>query len=69
MKVTKLEVIPVRVAYKRVESRSRINRGGITDVIVKLTAYAPRAVLPRETEQDNASLVVAAGPNSPIGYT
>jgi L-alanine-DL-glutamate epimerase-like enolase superfamily enzyme len=38
MKVRKLEAITVRVPYKRVESSSLINRGGITDVIVKLTA-------------------------------
>ena len=38
MKVVKLEAIPVRVSYKRVESSSLINRGGITDVIVKITA-------------------------------
>jgi L-alanine-DL-glutamate epimerase-like enolase superfamily enzyme len=37
MKVIKLEAIPVRVPYKRVESSSLINRGGITDVIVKIT--------------------------------
>jgi len=38
MKVQKVEVITVRVPYKRVESSSLINRGGITDVIVKITA-------------------------------
>jgi glucarate dehydratase len=38
MKVIKLETFPVRVPYKRVESSSLINRGGITDVIVKITA-------------------------------
>ncbi len=38
MKVVKLEAIPVRVAYKRVESSSLINRGGIADVVVKITA-------------------------------
>ena len=38
MKVVKLEAFPVRVAYKRVESSSLINRDGVTDVIVKLTA-------------------------------
>ena len=38
MKVVKLEAITVRVPYKRIESSSLINRGGITDVIVKLTA-------------------------------
>jgi len=30
----KVEAITVRVPYKRVESSSLINRGGITDVIV-----------------------------------
>ena len=38
MRVIKLEAIPVRVPYKRVELSSLINRGGITDVIVKITA-------------------------------
>ena len=38
MKVVKLEAITVRVPYKRVEASSLINRGGITDVVVKLTA-------------------------------
>ena len=38
MKVQKVEVFTVRVPYKRVESSSLINRGGITDVIVKITA-------------------------------
>ena len=38
MKVVKLETITVRVPYKRVESSSLINRGGITEVIVKITA-------------------------------
>ncbi|MBL8894874.1 MAG: mandelate racemase/muconate lactonizing enzyme family protein [Rhizobiales bacterium] len=38
MKVVKLETFPVRVAYKHVEASSLINRGGITDVLVKLTA-------------------------------
>jgi L-Ala-D/L-Glu epimerase len=38
MKVIRLEAFPVRVAYKRVESSSLINRDGVTDVIVKLTA-------------------------------
>ena len=38
MKIVKLEAIPVRVPYKRVEASSLINRGGITDVIVKVTA-------------------------------
>lgn len=38
MKVKSVEAITVRVPYKRVESSSLINRGGITDVIVKVTA-------------------------------
>ncbi len=38
MKVKSVEAITVRVPYKRVESSSLINRGGITDVIVKITA-------------------------------
>src|SRR5690348_437767 len=38
MKVLKLESFVCRVAYKRIESSSLINRGGVTDVIVKLTA-------------------------------
>src|SRR6516165_1010424 len=38
MKVVKLEAFPVRIAYKRVESSSLINRDGVTDVIVKLSA-------------------------------
>lgn len=38
MKVVKLETFPVRVAYKHVEASSLINRGGITDVLVKITA-------------------------------
>jgi L-Ala-D/L-Glu epimerase len=38
MKVKSIETFTVRVPYKRVESSSLINRGGITDVIVKITA-------------------------------
>lgn len=38
MKVAKVEAITVRVPYKRVESSSIINRRGITEVIVKITA-------------------------------
>ena len=37
MKIVKLETFIARVAYKHVETSSLINRGGITDVIVKLT--------------------------------
>src|SRR5437867_12756718 len=38
MKVAKVETFFARIPYKRVESSSLINRVGITDVIVKLTA-------------------------------
>src|SRR5437762_11857287 len=38
MKVTKVETFVARVPYKHVEASSLINRGGITDVIVKITA-------------------------------
>ena len=38
MKVAKLEAIPVRVPYKRVEESSLIARGGIADVLIKVTA-------------------------------
>jgi glucarate dehydratase len=38
MKVEKIEAFPVRVPYKRIEASSLINRGGITDVLIKLTA-------------------------------
>ena len=38
MKITGLETFVARIPYKRVEASSLINRGGITDVIVKLTA-------------------------------
>jgi L-Ala-D/L-Glu epimerase len=38
MKVRKVEAITVRVPYSRVESSSIINRGGISEVIVKITA-------------------------------
>ncbi len=37
MKITALETFTVRVPYRRVEASSLINRGGITDVIVKIT--------------------------------
>jgi L-alanine-DL-glutamate epimerase-like enolase superfamily enzyme len=37
MKIAKLETFVVRIPYKRVETSSLINRGGVTDVIVKLT--------------------------------
>jgi L-Ala-D/L-Glu epimerase len=38
MRVAKVEAITVRVPYKRVESSSIIDRRGITEVIVKITA-------------------------------
>jgi L-Ala-D/L-Glu epimerase len=38
MKVAKVETFFARVPYKRVEASSLINRGGITDVIVKITS-------------------------------
>ncbi len=38
MKIIKVETFTVRVPYKRVEASSLINRGGVTEVIVKLTA-------------------------------
>jgi len=37
MKVVKLEAIPVRIAYKHVEASSLIYRGGVADVLVKIT--------------------------------
>ena len=37
MKVVKLEAIPVRIPYKRVEASSLIARGGVADVMVKIT--------------------------------
>src|SRR5262245_44487909 len=38
MKIVELEAIPVSVAYKRVEASSLIARGGVADVLVKVTA-------------------------------
>jgi L-Ala-D/L-Glu epimerase len=38
MKIVKFESFPVRVPYRHVEQSSVIARGGVTDVIVKLTA-------------------------------
>jgi glucarate dehydratase len=38
MKIAKLEAIPVRIPYKRIEASSLIARGGVTDVLVKITA-------------------------------
>lgn len=37
MKVVKLEAIPVRIPYKRVEASSLIARGVVADVLVKVT--------------------------------
>src|SRR5262245_39010975 len=37
MNIAKLETSIVRVPYRRAETSSLINRGGVTDVIVKLT--------------------------------
>jgi L-alanine-DL-glutamate epimerase-like enolase superfamily enzyme len=37
MKIVSLEAIPVRIPYKHVEASSVIARGGIADVLVKLT--------------------------------
>src|SRR5882724_10401956 len=37
MKVVKLEAIPVRVPYKHVEASSLIARGGVADVLVRIT--------------------------------
>lgn len=38
MKIAKFEAFPVRVPYRHVEQSSVIARGGVTDIIVKLTA-------------------------------
>ena len=38
MKIVKLEAFPTRVPYKHPELSSVVARGGVTDVIVKLTA-------------------------------
>jgi len=38
MKIARIETIPVRVPYKRIEASSLINRGGICEVLVKVTA-------------------------------
>src|SRR6266508_4554748 len=40
MKVAKIETFFARVPYKRIEASSIINRGGITDVIVKITTQS-----------------------------
>jgi glucarate dehydratase len=38
MKIAKLEAFTARIPYKRIESSSVIDRGGVTDVVVKITA-------------------------------
>ena len=38
MKIVKLETFPVSVPYRHTERSSRVQRGGVSDVIVKLTA-------------------------------
>lgn len=38
IKVVRLETFPASIAYSHVERSSRVNRSGVTDVIVKLTA-------------------------------
>ena len=66
MKIVKLEAIIARVAYKRVESSSLINRGGITDVIVKMTptmAWSAGANAPgRPTRQASKAPCQAMAP-------
>ena len=43
MRISKLEAIPVGIPYKRVETSSLIARGGVADVLVKVTTEdAPR---------------------------
>ena len=37
MKIVGLETFPVSIAYSHMERSSRVNRGGVTDVVVKLT--------------------------------
>ena len=37
MKIVSLEAIPVRIPYKHVEASSVIARGGVADVLIKLT--------------------------------
>jgi len=38
IKVVRLETFPASIAYSHVERSSRVNRSGVTDVVVKLTA-------------------------------
>ena len=38
MKIVKLETFPLSIAYSQVEHSSRVHRGGVSDVVVKLTA-------------------------------
>jgi len=40
MKITGFETFPVSIAYRHLEKSSRVNRAGVTDVIVKLTTDA-----------------------------
>lgn len=38
MKIVRLDAYPASIAYSHVERSSRVNRSGVTDVVVKLTA-------------------------------
>ena len=38
MRISKCEVYPLSIAYKRHEVSSIINRGGVSDVVIKITA-------------------------------
>src|SRR5262245_63316396 len=38
MKIVRLETFPLSIAYSQVEHSSRVHRGGVSDVVVKLTA-------------------------------
>lgn len=38
MKIVRLDAYPASIAYSHVERSSRVNRAGVTDVVVKLTA-------------------------------
>ena len=38
MKIVKFETFPLSIAYSQVEHSSRVHRGGVSDVVVKLTA-------------------------------
>lgn len=37
-KIVRLDTFPASIAYNHIERSSRVNRGGVTDVVVKLTA-------------------------------